>query len=203
MVIHKGGKMNKKIKHIMFFLVILLLILFFLLIFVKRKNNRIEKIEEKLQYINNDEWNNEIYPDGMPKLFRSYSGELTAQNMGKSIYFFTMEIIPKYYAELKNANDKEILSYYNANVEIIARETGIEKKQNFQDLIVNVQKLNAKELIFSSFRIDKNSIQSSNQYTEATLYITYQENEEIGFSMKINASTKEKSNSIIYTALEK
>lgn len=193
--------MNRKIKNIIIVFILFLIILILLLIFLQNQKNKMDKIEEKLAYINSDEWNDETYPNGMPKLFRTYKGKLTAQNMGKSIYYFTTEVIPSYYSKLKEGTNDEISSYYQSNSGIIEIDTGINNKQDFQQLILSIQKLQANELILDSFKIDKDNIKSSGNYTDAILYITYEESDEIGFNVRIYNNLKENSSSLVYTAL--
>ncbi len=193
--------MCDKVKKVMIFLVIFLIILIVFLIFLQIENNKKSKVEEKLEYINSDEWNDEVYPRGMPQLFRMYKGKLTAQTMGKSIYYFTTEFVPEYYKQLKDATKDKISSYYNANSEIIAKNTGIENEQDFQNLVVSIQCLSSDTLTLDSFRIDKENIKVSNQCTETILYITYKENTEIGFNVRINNRMERNESSLLYTAI--
>lgn len=191
--------MDKRVKKTMICLFGILAILVAVLWISLRKDSTTERVE----YINNNEWNQEVYPEGMPKLVRAYQGKLTAQNMGKSIYYFTTDTIPKYYSKLKNANDSEIFSYYNANSRLILIETGINDQQDFKELIASIQVLNSDELTFDSFRIDKDNIEAFGKYTETTLYITYQKNVEIGFNVKIYNTQQKEASSLVYTALKK
>lgn len=193
--------MNKKIRSIIIISIMVLIVLTGALIYTFYTNVELIESETTLEYIKNDDWNEEAYPDGMPKLYRSYSGSLTAKNMGKSIYYVTTKVIPKYYTELKSATEAEIAEYYNKYAKIINIDIGIGKQQDFVDLIKSIQNLSADELKFESFRIDKEKISKKNSYTEAVLYITYQNNEEIGFNVRIYNSIKQDVSTLTYTAL--
>ena len=75
------------LKNIIVLLIISVILITILLImnFMSQES----KSRKKLYYINSEEWNNELYPEGMSKLFRYYSGELKSKNIGKSIAYIT------------------------------------------------------------------------------------------------------------------
>ena len=193
--------MNKKIKNIIILLTILLVVLIIFLIFFQKK--KFQSSEVRLEDIKNDKWNDEVvYPDGMPKLFRNYSGEMNAINIGKSMYYVTTIVIPKYYTSLKTATDTQVSEYYNQNLKEIMIDIGINDEQDFKKFIATIQNLTTNKLTLNSFRIDKDKIDKKSSYTKTTLYITYEGNDEIGFNVKICNSVKKDTSSLIYTALE-
>lgn len=195
--------MDKKVKRIMIGLFLILLILLIVVLIILQ-NQKVDSkaVKRDLSYINNNEWNDEIHPNGMPKLVSLYRGKLTAQNMGKSMYYFATDVLPTYYDELKDAKEQKILSFYNTNAKLIAKETGIENEQDFETLIENIRKLNAEHLVLESFRIDKDKIEPSSKSTEAILYITYQGNDEIGFNLKIYSALRNEISSLVYSVMK-
>ncbi len=135
--------------------------------------------KKKLEYINGKEWNNELFPDEMPKFYRSYNGKLTAQIMGKSIYYVATELIPEYYTKLKNLDDKLLNEFYNNNSDKIKIELGITTNNDFNEFIKELNKLNNDNIEFESFMIDKETIQTRNGKTTAKLHIKYKNCEEL------------------------
>ena len=144
--------------------------------------------KRNLDYINSEKWNNELYPEGMPAFFRASTGNITAQNMGKSIYHVVTELIPEYNKELKNTNEEKIKQYYEENKEIIRVELGIITEKNFIKFMEEVNKINVENIEFESYYIDINSIDTSTGKASAKLYVNYKNCEELVF--KIIAARK-------------
>ena len=144
--------------------------------------------KRNLDYINSEKWNNELYPEGMPAFFRASTGNITAQNMGKSIYHVATELIPEYNKKLKNANEEEIKKYYNEKQEIIRVELGISTEKSFVKFMNEVKKLNKENIEFESYFIDIDSIETSTGKASAQIYIKYKDCEELVF--KITAARK-------------
>lgn len=198
------GKFNSKlIIKMIKILILIFIILCFVLGVVSFSNKGKNDLLEQLEYINDDnQWNDEEYPYMSYMLFIEYAGNLSAENMVKSMSHVANYVIPKYYKELKNASEAKILKYYNKNYDAIQVDIGINESEDFKDLILSIQSLETDELIFSSYRVNKDEIKTRTGYTETTFYITYEENEEIGFNVKIYNKVKQNSSSLVYTALE-
>lgn len=196
--------MEKKIKKMLILLGILLCILVLGWIGYYLKNRDVIEAKQNLKYINDsNQWNREEvrYPERASSIKNVYEGELTIKDIGKSMYYFTTEVIPKYYNELKGADENAILEYYAKNSEIIAIDTGIDNEEDFGNLIQMIQKLNSENLTLDSFIIDKNKTKAKSSYTETILYITYKDNEEIGFRIKIYNQIKKDASTLIYSRL--
>lgn len=196
--------MEKKIKKMLILLGILLCILVLGWIGYYLKNRDVIEAKQNLKYINDsNQWNREEvrYPERASSIKNVYEGELTIKDIGKSMYYFTTEVIPKYYNELKGADENAILEYYAKNSEIIAIDTGIDNEEDFDNLIQIIQKLNSENLTLDSFTIDKDKTKAKSSYTETILYITYKDNEEIGFRIKIYNQIKKDASTLIYSRL--
>ena len=190
----------KKILIILFVVIVILVAL--LLILLNKSTEETDIIAEKLDYINNDdEWDDEtIYPDYAAALGRSYEGDWTVKSIGKSMYYVATEVFPEYYQDLKTASESEITQYYEENEENIYINLAIEKESVFIKLIEELQELSGDSITWESFRIDLDSIKVGSSYTKAVLYITYENNEEIAFNIKINNTVSTDCSTIVYTA---
>lgn len=189
---------NKRILIIICFLSILLVICFGILIYYSLMNTT-STSQKKLEYINGEEWQNELYPDGMPALFRSYSGELTCQNIGKSFDYVVNTVIPKYVKDLKQCNEIQVTEYFENNKEIIGLEIGITDKEDFYKLIQKIQtSVKADNVEFEKFYIDSESIDKRSNITKADLYVKYKDCDELVLNIRINGSKISNLSSVQY-----
>lgn len=195
----KLEKVNKKI--VMTFIIILLIISVILIttLIVIYNSSDIAEARNKLAYIYNDEWNNEEFPDGMPKFYRSYEGNLSAPNIGKSIYYVVTEVIPNYNQLFKDKNDDEIEKYYDDNVENIALTLGIDSKEDFKDFVKKILEINVNEFNIEEFYIDGESIKSVTAYSKADLHVKYYESDEIILKFKVLKNKLTDKSSIQYS----
>lgn len=193
-------KKKKYKKIIMIYIGILLFIILFLIGILSLVNNTSieKKVENKLTYINGNEWNNETYPEGMPKFFRYYSGGLTAKNIGKSIYYISTEAIPRYNLELKEFSDEEIKDYYDKNKSAIFLELGDISKDKFVSFINEIKKIELENFEIEKFYIDSDSIVKENNSTKANLCIKYKGANEILIKIRALNSFKQECSSIKY-----
>lgn len=195
--------MNKKIKKIIILLIILLLIsILSILVYYVINSEKIEA-KEQLEYINDSsEWDTTIlYPEGAPVLKRSYEGELTIKDIGKSMYNFALKIIPKYYNQFKNATNEEIEKYFNDKKDIILIETGIISYSDFESLIMDIKALEGDVIEFESFKLDTNSIGEKASSVDVDMYIKYKSNQNIKINADISNEFRDNTrSSIIYTS---
>lgn len=179
---------------------ILVLILIILLIISIFNNSNVINAKNRLDYIYSDEWNDEKFPDGMPKFYRSYEGKLTAENIGKSIYYVVNELIPNYNNTFNGKSDNEITQFYNENKEEIALLLGINDINDFKDFINKILEINSSEQTeLEEFFIDGESIKSIASYSTADLHIKYKENEEIIVKIKVLRNKSNEISSIQYS----
>ena len=195
--------MNKKIKKIIILLIILLLIsILSILVYYVINSEKIEA-KEQLEYINDSsEWDTTIlYPEGAPVLKRSYEGELTIKDIGKSMYNFALKIIPKYYNQFKNSTNEEIEKYFNDKKDIILIETGIISYSDFESLIMDIKALEGDAIEFESFKLDTNSIGEKASSVDVDMYIKYKNNQNIKINADISNEFRDNTrSSIIYTS---
>lgn len=193
------SKINKKkfvgIAIILLFILVLLTIVL-LYFYCKDEKNVVKK---QFEYINSEEWNGELYPDGMPALYRSYSGSLTCQNIGKSFYYVTNTIIPQFAKEFKNYTETEILEYFENNKESIAISIGIRDSKEFYELINKIQEIvNTDDIQFEKFYIDLESIEKRSSITNANLCIKYKNCDELILNIRINGTKTTNVSSVKY-----
>lgn len=194
---------NKKLFNIIVALFILLIILSIILAITKKyvANN---KIPDDLEFINGDvedESDKYEYPYMAYMLFIEYEGKLKPDDIVKSIFTVSNEVIPNYYKILKKSSDSEIINYYEQNQESIAETLGIEQEE-FINIVKEIKKLNMDELVFESYRIDSERIEEVSNAIETILYITYENSQEIGFNVKIYNDIQEDKSSVVYTVMK-
>lgn len=195
------NKKNKTKTRIILGTLLLIVLIIVISVIYSLSTANLRQARKQLKYIVSEEWNNEKYPTGMPELIRNYSGQLKAQNIGKSINYVATKVIPNYNEKLKNVNEKEISKYFEKNSKIIETDIGIEKLQDFKNLINEInQKSTVQNLEFESYYIDENSINKSNKMTEANLYIKYKNCKEIEIQLKIYNDKSNIVSSIDYLA---
>lgn len=179
------NKIRKKFVKILIIFMILLIFCMSVILYITSKNSS----QTQIEYINSDEWNGELYPDGMPNLFRNYSGSLTCQNIGKSFYYVTNTVIPKYAKECKNYTQTQIEEYFENNKESIALDIGIRKKEEFYDLITKINNLtDLSELEFEKFYINAETVNKQSGVTKADLCIKYKNCDVLTLNVRINSS---------------
>lgn len=187
----------KKIEKILLILLVIIFILGIVIIYIS-KNDKTVLSKEKLDYIYSEEWNDEIFPEGMPKFFREYDGNLTAQNIGKSISHVTNEIIPQYNKLLKDKNEEQIKEYFNLNQDVIALDLGINEENEFIQFINEISKIDLSNFELEKYYIDEETIYSNSTYATGDLYITYKECEEISLKIKVDRDKHANISSIKY-----
>jgi hypothetical protein len=198
----KGSKLdmsnkNKIILSAIFLLIVLICILS-VLIYIYT-TDKLTISEQKLKYINSDEWNGELYPEGMPNLFRNYSGNLTCQNIGKSFDYVVNVVVPKYAKEFRNSDENEINTYFETNKDVIALEVGIKNNEDFNKLVSKIKaSIKKDEIEFESFYVDADSIKQYSNITRTNLYIKYKECEELVLNVKINGNKISNSSAVEY-----
>lgn len=198
----KNQKKKINIKSLLIILFIIILILILLLIVFSIMNSKDLKIaQEKLIYINDSEqWNeNTIYPDYAAAFGRAYEGDLTIKDIGKSMYYVATEVLPKYYKDLKSASQEQIEKYYKNNSESIRINLAMTNSTEFSNLVKVLQSLSGDTISWKSYRIDLDTIKTTPNYTKATLYITYSENEEIAFNIIANSKINSNYSTIEYS----
>ncbi len=179
---------KKKVILLAIFLLIILICILSVLLYIKSKDE-LTISEQKLKYINSDEWNGELYPEGMPNLFRNYSGNLTCQNIGKSFDYVVNVVIPKYAKEFRNFDENEINTYFKTNKDIIALEVGIKNNEDFNKLVSKIKtSIKKDEIEFESFYIEADSIKQRSNVTRTNLCIKYTNCDELVLNVKINGN---------------
>lgn len=192
------SKIKKRIFMSVAFLIILLIILLGIMAYYVLADKNYNARKEMI-YINSEKWNGETYPDGMPNLYRNYSGSLTCQNIGKSFYYVVNEVIPQYISECKNYNEDELKHYFEKNSENIALSVGITKYDDFRAFINKLKEvIKTEDIKFESFYIDDDTVKKASNVTRANLCIKYENCNELVLFIKINGSKKTNSSAIEY-----
>ena len=191
--------MKTKVKNSIMLLLLLLLILM-ICTFVLSKERIVAK--SNLKYINDEDSMKEdvMTPQKVYLVIAEYEGKVPTRSIYKAMYHIATEVFPKYYKEVKNLDDQGLEKYFEKNEEIIYMEAGIKKKEDFTNLINTLKQLNGETLQFSTYRFDERTINKKTDNVTADLYITYQNNEEIKFSAKIQNKIYENRTPVILKA---
>ncbi len=176
--------MKTKVKNIIMILSLLLLLLIICTVVLSK-----EKIVAKsnLKYIKDEYSMKEdvLTPQKVYLVIAEYEGKVPMRSIYKAMYHIVTQVFPKYYKEAKNLDEQGLEKYFEKNQEIIYMEAGVKKKEDFTNLINTLKQLNGDKLEFSSYRFDEKTIHKRTDNVTADLYVTYQNNEEIKFSAKI------------------
>lgn len=186
----------KKIKFIIKFSIILLIFTGVIILIIN--NNNKNNLEDKLKYINSNEWNNERYPENMPILLEAYKGDLKAQNIGKSLYYVANEYFPKINLELQGSNEKDIRKYYNNNSKEISMMLGSINEDEFVLLVNEILKIKTSGAKFEKYYLDIESIVSKKDITNGDLYIKYENSDEIRIKISVINYFKDQVSSVKY-----
>lgn len=126
------------------------------------------------------------YPNNVSYLFLDYEGKIGNHSIYRSIYDFVKNEIPKYYSNLRKANDKEINNYYNIHKSTIGKILGIENKEDFMSFVKTIQKLETEELKLERYIINSDvKLEDTKEYYRFVLLVEYENNERIGFYIEI------------------
>lgn len=194
-------KMKLKISKTKLIIILIVVILIIVLAILASRPSNVDTAQEELNYIYNDEeWKDEtLYPENSAPLKRAYKGELSIRSAGKSMDYVAKEILPMYYAKLKNASRNTITKYYEKEAEAIYMNLLVENQNEFISIIERLQELTGDTITWESYRIDRNTIKTAEDYTKAVLYIKYKGNEEITFNIKFNNSQTKDASPVKYT----
>lgn len=195
----KLEKINKKAVGIGIVLLLIIVVILITVLIVLSNNSNIITAKNKLNYIYSDQWNEEKFPDGMPKFYRAYEGKLTAENIGKSIYYIVNEVIPDYNNLFKDKSDDEIEKYYDENMGVVALLLGINNKNDFKNFVHKILEIDKTEIQLEEFYIDGDSIEVKTSYSTANLHIKYSESEEIIIKIKVLRNKSDEISSIQYS----
>lgn len=195
-------KKEKKLKIGIILSLVLIFSIILLVVLLKTYNSSsARKSEQQLQYILSNQWNDELFPKGMPAFIRGYSGEMNAKTIGKSIDYVVNTVIPQYKNDLYGKNENEITKYYKKNKNAIIIDTGIDNLDDFKEFVNEINiKTKSEKLEFESFYIDENSIDTTDDKTTANFYISYKNCAEIELKIEVLNKIEKQVSSIKYFA---
>ena len=185
-----------------------MIILFFCLVLSIRiiKNTKFYHLE-KMDYIKgenvSDDINTIYFSDYWKEVYDSYEiSYIEKQNILKSVYYVSTEVVPNYYKKLKDASNEEIENYFYKNKDVIYIDIGIDNCDDFNNFIRSIKE-------------NVNSEVSNLKYIQAAIYDVYEEDgkmflkiyityknvdNEIVIKGAINQTVVDDTNLIVYTA---
>ncbi len=164
-----------KVKNILILVIIFNLILMIYLIFYTDKIDTITLDEYKLQqgYYNNYKFTTVIYFDNYSELKNNYNGQINLSYLLDEYTNLIQKNFNFIYQETKNLNNTELKKYFTENIDKIGIIIGIEKFEDFQNLIDNLQIFNYKNLEYESSKLVKDSLIIDDKFTSFDLEIYY------------------------------
>lgn len=195
--------LNKKIDLICILIIVALIILIIVNV-ININNNKIieEKIEREreaeilnsLSYKGDRISEDVITPAKSYKFFSKYSGNISTVDAYNSFYNMANNIIPNYYKKLKNFTKEQINEYFIKNKKDIVKDLGIDKLEDFTELVQGINELTGENIEFQEYAFDENTIKTEGKVTSADLMIKYKDNKDL----KINITLlEEKKDTII------
>ena len=129
-----------------------------------------------------------IRPKYSVYLFSKYVGQCSQTEIIESLDKLAMELIPKYYVELKGKSDEQIHQYYiknNLDSNIEGTNIAIEDEETFKQILKEFNTLNSDSLKFLKFNFERDSINIQTDGVKATVSIDYAGNEKIKLNIFI------------------
>lgn len=187
----KNKKNDKLIDNTLIIIIILLIIVTIINIIVFNKKDNLNENTEFVQSHSNQVNNEEIdkyltVPTYMLYVFKDYKGDYSQNNIVKAINKLSGELIPKFCKEVDMKNKSNIKKYFEEQKfiqngkasNIQETNIAIENEKAFEKLIESIKNVKIREYSFDySLKIEKDSIQITDEGIKTSLDIQYEQNE--------------------------
>ena len=179
----KVKKQRKILRIVILFIIILIIVLVTAIAIYKYKNSYVSSYDDIIYDTTEREDIN--YPYRGYKFFQYYTGDISSDDIAKSMSNIAETVLPEYYLELKNASELEIEEFYNENTDEIIENLGINDVEKFVELIQYVCTLTADNLVFESYEVDYENFYNDDTFSYCYLYITYEGNEALPIKVAV------------------
>lgn len=196
---------KKQIIRLLFLLIIIILFCtIIVMIFGRPKSNNEQENSNNNVNSNNEEIietldEDVIIPKKSYLFFGNYiKGEVESLEIYNTLYSFSSNIIPKFYDDLKYANEQQIYKYYERNSSIINKYMQIESKENFAKFINELQKLNADKLEIQTMEFVEDTFLKMGNSTDAKISLNYGNNNVLNVYIKVFKKKQKNNRNVVF-----
>ncbi len=196
---------KKKIIRLLCLLIIIILFCLILILSLGKPAKKEEQNNNTDNSINNNEEIIEtldedvIIPKKSYLFFGSYiKGEVESLEIYNTIYSFSSKIVPKFYNDLKGANEQEIYNYYERNSSIINKYMEVDSKENFASFIKKLQGLKAEKLEIQSMEFVEDTILKMGNSVVAKMNLNYGNDNVLNISIKVFKKKQKNNRNVIF-----
>lgn len=196
---------KKQIIRLLFLLIIIILFCtIIVMIFGRPKSNNEQENSNNNVNSNNEEIietldEDVIIPKKSYLFFGNYiKGEVESLEIYNTLYSFSSNIIPKFYDDLKDANEQQIYKYYERNSSIINKYMEIESKENFAKFINELQKLNADKLEIQTMEFVEDTFLKMGNSTDAKISLNYGNNNVLNVYIKVFKKKQKNNRNVVF-----
>ena len=130
-------------------------------------------------------------------VYSYYPGDLSLISMEKSMYYFAKDVVPEYREKFSQMSTDEIQTYYDENKYTIGIDTGIDKLEDFTNLVNGIKKL-GNDLEIATYELGGEEPSKTSKYLITRLLIKYKNNKRIIFKVRISKDILKNISSIKY-----
>lgn len=191
--------MNKKVL-VRLICVLLIIILFLgIIALILRPKNKTNNQTEQNQEVIVPVDENVIIPANSYLFFGKYiHGEITSKAIYNTISYFGKTIMPKYNSALKDANDSEIMAYYDNNRTEIYKFLNISSKEDFITYIKAFKVLNLDSAELVSIKFVEDSFKVNSDSTDAKIIFTYDKDRNFETNVKVYKKAQPLNRNIVF-----
>lgn len=196
---------KKQIIRLLFLLIIIILFCtIIVMIFGRPKSNNEQENSNNNVNSNNEEIietldEDVIIPKKSYLFFGNYiKGEVESLEIYNTLYSFSSNIIPKFYDDLKDANEQQIYKYYERNSSIINKYMQIDNKESFAKFINKLQKLNADKLEIQTMEFVEDTFLKMGNSTDAKISLNYGNNNVIDVYIKVFKKKQKNNRNVVF-----
>lgn len=191
--------MNKKVL-VRLICVLLIVILFLgIIALILRPKNKTNNQTEQNQEVIVPVDENVIIPANSYLFFGKYiHGEITSKAIYNTISYFGKTIMPKYNSALKDANDSEIMAYYDNNRTEIYKFLNISSKEDFITYIKAFKVLNLDSAELVSIKFVEDSFKVNSDSTDAKIIFTYDKDRNFETNVKVYKKAQPLNRNIVF-----
>lgn len=191
--------MNKKVL-VRLICVLLIVILFLgIIALILRPKNKANNQTEQNQEVIVPVDENVIIPANSYLFFGKYiHGEITSKAIYNTISYFGKTIMPKYNSALKDANDSEIMAYYDNNRTEIYKFLNISSKEDFITYIKAFKVLNLDSAELVSIKFVEDSFKVNSDSTDAKIIFTYDKDRNFETNVKVYKKAQPLNRNIVF-----
>lgn len=173
--------MKIKLKHILIGIILLNILIMIILVI---KNNKLKNSDSRANDDNPviNVMDYEIFPENFSTFYLKYKGQQVKSDLFKKLYkFINVDIVNLYNNKENLKNDLLVEQYYNDNKKQIRNDFGITNINDFQNLILSIQKFSNSNIEYERSVLEKESYTDDEKNVNFILNVKYKNEESIKF----------------------